>query len=50
MVLEYGCALFTDRSKASHWYIIVAALLMPPVAENTSSVKQLCSTSLTLSS
>ena len=34
MVLEYDCALFTDRSEASRWYMTVAALTMPPVAEN----------------
>ena len=31
MVLEYGCALLTDRSEAR--YMTVAALLMPPLAE-----------------
>ena len=50
MVLEYDCALFTDRSEASHWYMTVAALPMPPVAEKTSGVKEPCSTSLTPSS
>ena len=48
MVLEYSCALFTDRSEASHWYMTVAALPMPPVAEKTSGVQKPCSTSLTL--
>ena len=50
MVLEYGCALFTDRSEASRWYMNVAALPMAPVAEKTSGVKAPCSTFLTLSS
>ena len=31
MVLEYGCALFTDRSVASRWYKSVPSLPMPPV-------------------
>ena len=50
MVLEYECALFTDSSEASRWYMTVAALPMPPIAEKTSGVKEPCSTSLTLSS
>ena len=43
MVLEYNCALFTDRSEASRWYMTVAALPMPTVAEKTSGVKEPCS-------
>ena len=39
MVLEYGCALFTDRGEASRWYMTVAAFPMPPVAEKTNGVK-----------
>ena len=50
MVLEYGCALFTDRSEASRWYMTVTALPMPPVAEKTSSVEEPCSISLSFSS
>ena len=35
MVLEYGCALFTDRSVASRWYKSVPSLPMPPVTSLT---------------
>ena len=48
MVFGYDCACLSARRDASLLYITVAAVPIPPTAENTRGVNEPCSTSIIL--